>query len=71
MATRNVLLDENLVPKIADLGMSRTDQGEENVTGSAVGPIRWMAPASLIEQVYNRAGDVWSFGVILYEIFAR
>jgi len=40
-------------------------------TKANVGPIRWMAPESLANQTYSKKSDVWSFGIVVYEIVAR
>jgi serine/threonine protein kinase len=52
--------------------MSRLLQTEdEGKTKANVGPIRWMAPESLANQTYSKKSDVWSFGIVVYEIVAR
>uniref|UniRef100_A0A7S1VCF6 Protein kinase domain-containing protein n=1 Tax=Sexangularia sp. CB-2014 TaxID=1486929 RepID=A0A7S1VCF6_9EUKA len=75
LAARNILVNETGVPMVADFGMSRKDEtameGTENQTKTTVGPIRWMAPEQLDAQLYSAYSDVWSFGVILYEVYAR
>lgn len=75
IAARNVLLTVNDVAKVADFGMSRAmDEGNtyyEQPTVQKVGPLKWMAPEQMERQVYSKASDVFSFGVLLFEIFAR
>jgi len=70
LAARNVLLTENLIPKISDFGYSRLVQGSESgsKTSSNVGPLKWMAPESIANQIYNEMTDVWSFGVTIWEM---
>lgn len=72
LATRNVLVDHNKLCKIADFGMSRSvretgDMYEQRHTKGAL-PIRWMAPESLHYRIFTHKSDVWSFGILMWEI---
>eukprot|EP00027_Filamoeba_sp_ATCC50430_P003991 CAMPEP_0168564304 /NCGR_PEP_ID=MMETSP0413-20121227/13170_1 /TAXON_ID=136452 /ORGANISM="Filamoeba nolandi, Strain NC-AS-23-1" /LENGTH=949 /DNA_ID=CAMNT_0008595959 /DNA_START=88 /DNA_END=2934 /DNA_ORIENTATION=- len=72
LAARNILLDKLLGAKVSDFGMSRVAfDNITNKTISEVGPIRWMAPEAMKRKVYNYKTDVWSYGVVLYEIMTR
>jgi len=76
LAARNILLSQvNLAdaqPKISDFGMSRVLQQDiEARTMNKIGPIRWMAPESIEQQVYSKKSDVWMFGILVYEIVAQ
>lgn len=72
LAARNILLTKDLEPKISDFGMSREDQtNEANSTKSDTGPLKWMAPEALNHKIYSWATDVWSFGVVIFEIMER
>ncbi|XP_033335308.2 uncharacterized protein LOC117225703 [Megalopta genalis] len=72
LAARNVLVDHNKLCKIADFGMSRfaNENGEviETRHGRNALPIRWMAPESLIYSLFTTKTDVWSFGILMWEI---
>ncbi|XP_075431310.1 NT-3 growth factor receptor isoform X2 [Ascaphus truei] len=71
LATRNCLVGVNLVVKIGDFGMSRDVYSTDyyRVGGHTMLPIRWMPPESIMYRKFTTESDVWSFGVILWEIF--
>lgn len=71
LAARNVLVGEDYVLKVADFGLARDIYKEENYvkTTSGLLPVKWMAIEALVDRVYTHKSDVWSFGVLLWELF--
>ncbi|XP_046332402.2 fibroblast growth factor receptor homolog 1-like [Haliotis rufescens] len=70
LAARNVLLGLGNVCKISDFGLSRDMEGSDEYEVSSMGPlpIRWMSPESLTDGLYTLKSDVWSYGVLLWEL---
>ncbi|XP_065668911.1 vascular endothelial growth factor receptor 1 isoform X2 [Hydra vulgaris] len=72
LAARNVLIGVDYIMKIADFGLARdifkNDVYMKDTQGLV--PVKWMAPESLFDKVYTSSSDVWSYGVLLWEIFS-
>uniref|UniRef100_A0AAZ3QM13 receptor protein-tyrosine kinase n=1 Tax=Oncorhynchus tshawytscha TaxID=74940 RepID=A0AAZ3QM13_ONCTS len=58
LAARNVLVNSNLVCKVSDFGLSRKI------------PVRWTAPEAFQHRKFSSASDVWSFGVLMWEVMS-
>uniref|UniRef100_A0A087Y3A2 receptor protein-tyrosine kinase n=1 Tax=Poecilia formosa TaxID=48698 RepID=A0A087Y3A2_POEFO len=73
LATRNCLVGEEMIVKIADFGLSRNiysaDYYKANENDAI--PIRWMPPESIFYNRYTTESDVWAYGVVLWEIFSH
>merc|ERR1719334_1943759 len=70
IACRNCLVNSSRTVKLADFGMSRPMFESDYYRFSRKGmlPVRWMAPESLADGLFTPMSDIWSFGVLLYEM---
>ncbi|KAF7645839.1 hypothetical protein LDENG_00197570 [Lucifuga dentata] len=68
LAARNCMLDESYTVKVADFGLAR--DVVHNKSGVKL-PVKWMALESLQTHKFTTKSDVWSFGVLLWELMTR
>ncbi|XP_068123102.1 receptor-type tyrosine-protein kinase FLT3 isoform X2 [Hyperolius riggenbachi] len=72
LAARNVLITKGKTAKICDFGLARDVENDSNyvVKGNARLPVKWMAPESIFDGIYTIKSDIWSYGILLWEIFS-
>ncbi|XP_073679459.1 protein-tyrosine kinase 6b [Garra rufa] len=68
LAARNVLVGEGYVCKIADFGLARVIKDPVYISDDKKIPYKWTAPEAINHGLYSSKSDVWSFGILLYEI---
>lgn len=68
LAARNILLSDDGVAKVADFGLAKDSQAGNVDSGKL--PIKWTAPEALRQKVSTSKSDVWSYGVVMWEIYS-
>ncbi|XP_062320469.1 ephrin type-A receptor 8 isoform X1 [Osmerus eperlanus] len=73
LAARNILVNSNLVCKVSDFGLSRVLEDDPDAAYTTSGgkiPIRWTAPEAIAYRKFSSSSDVWSFGVVMWEVMS-
>ncbi|XP_030164502.1 ephrin type-A receptor 1 [Lynx canadensis] len=72
LAARNILVSQNLCCKVSDFGLTRlldNFDGTYETQGGKI-PIRWTAPEAIAHRTFTTASDVWSFGIVMWEVLS-
>ena len=72
LAARNILLSDGNLCKVADFGLVRYIKGDPCNPGKDVKfPIKWTAPEAALYNRFSIKSDVWSFGIVIYEMLTK
>ena len=73
LSSHNILIaypisGANFTAKIADFGLAFVKESNESICAGVTGKVRWIAPEVLLNQEYDEKADVYSYGIVLWEI---
>jgi serine/threonine protein kinase len=71
LKSMNILLDSRLLPFICDFGIARTIEGKNEILTQDCGTTYWMAPEQMSCPSYDSKVDVYSYGMVLYEMLCE
>lgn len=71
LAARNILVSTSMMVKISDFGLAtRMPDGSDEIVDNILVPTRWMPPEAIRSGLFNFGTDVFSFGVVVWELFS-
>uniref|UniRef100_A0A3Q3WG57 Protein kinase domain-containing protein n=1 Tax=Mola mola TaxID=94237 RepID=A0A3Q3WG57_MOLML len=71
LAARNILVNSNLVCKVSDFGLSRVLEGDPEAAYTTRVIQTWTAPEAISYRKFTTASDVWSYGVVMWEVVSK